>query len=142
MAAPRGPSPGVPGPVGPAAALTPCRCPQEELHAKYGSLLQQNEEASRTRCQELLAELAQPLDINLAQGTYAQPRGYRAYQADRQRLVDAYREAPRKGIKVRTALRGSGRGAQGCSLTPLGPCRPRRCWTSSWRGARRRPRRC
>nr|XP_047912567.1 guanylate-binding protein 1-like isoform X5 [Anser cygnoides] len=76
----------------------------EELHAKYGSLLQQNEEASRTRCQELLAELAQPLDINLAQGTYAQPRGYRAYQADRQRLVDAYREAPRKGIKAEEML--------------------------------------
>uniref|UniRef100_A0A8C3BRS8 GB1/RHD3-type G domain-containing protein n=1 Tax=Cairina moschata TaxID=8855 RepID=A0A8C3BRS8_CAIMO len=76
----------------------------EELQAEYGALLQQNEEASRTRCRELLAELAQPLEANLAQGTYAQPGGYRAYQADRKRLVDAYREAPNKGTKAEEML--------------------------------------
>uniref|UniRef100_A0A493THT7 GB1/RHD3-type G domain-containing protein n=1 Tax=Anas platyrhynchos platyrhynchos TaxID=8840 RepID=A0A493THT7_ANAPP len=64
----------------------------------------QNEEASRTRCWELLAELARPLEANLAQGAYAQPGGYHAYQADRQRLVDAYREAPNKGTKAEEML--------------------------------------
>ncbi|XP_035170029.1 guanylate-binding protein 1-like [Oxyura jamaicensis] len=76
----------------------------ENLQAEYGSLLQQNEEASRTRCQELLAKLAQPLDANLAQGAYAQPGGYHAYQADRQHLVDAYREALSKGTKAEEML--------------------------------------
>lgn len=101
--------------------LTPSRCPQEELQAEYGALLQQNEEASRTRCRELLAELAQPLEANLAQGTYAQPGGYRAYQADRKRLVDAYREAPNKGTKVRMALWGLGRGLGAVPSTPGDP---------------------
>uniref|UniRef100_A0A8B9QVQ9 GB1/RHD3-type G domain-containing protein n=1 Tax=Anas platyrhynchos TaxID=8839 RepID=A0A8B9QVQ9_ANAPL len=76
----------------------------EELQAEYGALLQQNEEASRTRCRELLAVLARPLEANLAQGAYAQPGGYHAYQADRQRLVDAYREAPNKGTKAEEML--------------------------------------
>ncbi|KAM9167090.1 LOW QUALITY PROTEIN: uncharacterized protein V3H86_014865 [Mergus octosetaceus] len=76
----------------------------EELQAEYGALLQQNEEASCMRCQELLAELARPLEDNLAQGAYAQPGGYRAYRADRQRLVDAYREAPNKGTKAEEML--------------------------------------
>lgn len=101
--------------------LTPSRCPQEELQAEYGALLQQNEEASRTRCWELLAVLARPLEANLAQGAYAQPGGYHAYQADRQRLVDAYREAPNKGTKVRMALWGSGRGLGAVSSPPRGP---------------------
>uniref|UniRef100_A0A493SW74 GB1/RHD3-type G domain-containing protein n=1 Tax=Anas platyrhynchos platyrhynchos TaxID=8840 RepID=A0A493SW74_ANAPP len=79
-------------------ALAGCSRPRRGADA-------QNEEASRTRCWELLAELARPLEANLAQGAYAQPGGYHAYQADRQRLVDAYREAPNKGTKAQEEIK-------------------------------------
>ncbi|NXJ03291.1 GBP4 protein, partial [Odontophorus gujanensis] len=115
----------------------------EQVSKEYSRLQEENEAASQQRCRALLAELARPLDANLACGTYAQPGGYHAYEAERQQLLEGYREAEGKGPKVGAAPgRGFRARRRGPCLTRVGIRRPRKCWKSSWRGAGQRRRRC
>ncbi|XP_065605782.1 guanylate-binding protein 1-like [Cyrtonyx montezumae] len=76
----------------------------EQVSTEYSRLQEENEAASQRRCRALLAELARPLDTNLARGTYAQPGGYHAYEAERQKLLEGYREAEGKGPKAEEVL--------------------------------------
>ncbi|XP_065605756.1 guanylate-binding protein 1-like [Cyrtonyx montezumae] len=76
----------------------------EQVSTEYSRLQEENEAASQQRCRALLAELARPLDTNLARGTYAQPGGYHAYEAERQQLLEGYREAEGKGPKAEEVL--------------------------------------
>ncbi|XP_015730008.1 guanylate-binding protein 4-like [Coturnix japonica] len=76
----------------------------EQISTEYNRLQEENDAASRRRCKTLLIELAQALDTNLARGTYAQPGGYRAYEAERQKLLEGYRQAEDKGPKAEEVL--------------------------------------
>ncbi|XP_072203844.1 guanylate-binding protein 2-like isoform X1 [Excalfactoria chinensis] len=76
----------------------------EQISMEYSRLQEENDAASRRRCKALLAELVRALDTNLAHGTYAQPGGYRAYEAERQRLLEGYRQAEDKGPKAEEVL--------------------------------------
>ncbi|XP_048813338.1 guanylate-binding protein 2-like isoform X1 [Lagopus muta] len=76
----------------------------EQISAEYSRLQEENNAASRQLCKALLAELAGALDTSLSRGAYAQPGGYRAYEAERQRLLEAYRQAKAKGPKAEEVL--------------------------------------
>ncbi|XP_052535286.1 guanylate-binding protein 1-like [Tympanuchus pallidicinctus] len=76
----------------------------EQISTEYSRLQEENNAASRQLCKALLAELAGALDTSLSRGAYAQPGGYRAYEAERQRLLEAYRQAKGKGPKAEEVL--------------------------------------
>ncbi|XP_021265529.1 guanylate-binding protein 1-like isoform X2 [Numida meleagris] len=76
----------------------------EQSSTEYSRLQEENDAASQRRCRALLAELARALDTSLARGAYAQPGGYRAYEAERQRLLEGYRQADGKGSKAEEVL--------------------------------------
>ncbi|XP_040502437.1 guanylate-binding protein 1-like [Gallus gallus] len=76
----------------------------EQISTEYSHLQEENDEASRQHCKALLAELAQALHTSLARGAYTQPGGYRAYEAERQRLLEGYRQAEGKGPKAEEVL--------------------------------------
>ncbi|XP_048813337.1 guanylate-binding protein 4-like isoform X2 [Lagopus muta] len=76
----------------------------EQISTEYSRLQEKNNAASRQHCKALLAELAGALDTSLSRGAYAQPGGYRAYEAERQRLLEAYRQAKAKGPKAEEVL--------------------------------------
>ncbi|POI20662.1 hypothetical protein CIB84_015591, partial [Bambusicola thoracicus] len=76
----------------------------EQISTEYSHLQEENDAASRRHCKALLAELARALDTSLARGAYAQRGGYRAYEAERQRLLEGYRQAEGKGPKAEEVL--------------------------------------
>ncbi|OXB52071.1 hypothetical protein ASZ78_000002, partial [Callipepla squamata] len=76
----------------------------EQICTEYSRLQEENEAASQRHCRALLAELARQLDTELARGTYAQPGGYHAYEAERQQLLEAYWDAEGKGPKAEEVL--------------------------------------
>uniref|UniRef100_A0A803XRQ3 GB1/RHD3-type G domain-containing protein n=1 Tax=Meleagris gallopavo TaxID=9103 RepID=A0A803XRQ3_MELGA len=76
----------------------------EQISTEYSRLQEENDAASRRRCKALLAELARALNASLARGAYAQPGGYRAYEAERQQLLEAYQQAAGKGPKAEEVL--------------------------------------
>uniref|UniRef100_A0A8C8SJQ0 GB1/RHD3-type G domain-containing protein n=1 Tax=Pelusios castaneus TaxID=367368 RepID=A0A8C8SJQ0_9SAUR len=85
---------------GEALALFMQRSFKDEDRA-YVKLLGENEAASKDSCCALLEELSAAMQQKLSDGVYSQAGGYEVYLRDRCHVVEDFRKAPNKGVKVK-----------------------------------------
>lgn len=63
--------------------------------------MQQNEAASLRYCQAKLERLSESLMEDISCGAFSVPGGHSLYLELRKKVEQAYKQVPRKGVKVR-----------------------------------------
>lgn len=63
--------------------------------------MQQNEAASLRYCQAKLERLSETLMEDISCGAFSVPGGHSLYLEARKKVEKAYKQVPRKGVKVR-----------------------------------------
>ena len=61
---------------------------------------QDNEQASRAKCEAALRDLSQAVERRVSAGAYSVSGGYELFRRDQQALVEKYQELPGKGVMV------------------------------------------
>ncbi|XP_063167709.1 guanylate-binding protein 1-like [Candoia aspera] len=77
---------------------------QNQLQSKLEDLCLQNQQESMSRCQAVLQELFQELEMKINSGSYLVPGGYQHFLDDQQELVERYHTVPKKGPMAQLAL--------------------------------------
>ncbi|XP_015738975.1 guanylate-binding protein 1-like [Coturnix japonica] len=75
-----------------------------DLEAAKEEFCLSNEKASEKRCQEVLKNLWQDVELRIHCGDYAAPGGAQRFQDDLCSVLDEYRQWPEKGIKADAVL--------------------------------------
>ncbi|XP_043936648.1 guanylate-binding protein 1-like [Protopterus annectens] len=76
----------------------------EGIIQSYHEFLERNENSSVMTCHGILKELSAKMEHNLELGYYSKPGGYQLYKEDRDVLVQAFQQKPRKGVKAQEVL--------------------------------------
>lgn len=76
----------------------------EELSIAYQNFVEENEAASREKCNSLLDSLHQKIEASFKAGIFACPGGYEKYRRDIDSLVQNYRQIPGKGVMSEEVL--------------------------------------
>ncbi|KAL8219648.1 UNVERIFIED_CONTAM: hypothetical protein K2H54_030010, partial [Gekko kuhli] len=76
-----------------------------KLESKLKDLCSRNTQASLDRCQALLTQLFQDLEMKIASGIYAVPGGYQHFLKDQKEQLEKYHRAPGKGLMASRALK-------------------------------------
>ncbi|XP_044528174.1 guanylate-binding protein 7-like [Gracilinanus agilis] len=74
------------------------------LETKMKEFIHQNDEESTKRCQTLLNSLSETLKEAISQGAFCLPGGYNLYKKEREKILNDYDKAPRKGVKADEVL--------------------------------------
>ncbi|XP_699217.3 guanylate-binding protein 3 [Danio rerio] len=75
-----------------------------KIHNEYQDLCQQNHQASLMQCQEVLEDVFDPLEMNISNGSYLRPGGYREYRALLAQLTSSYRARTKSQIMSEEVL--------------------------------------
>ncbi|XP_034170575.2 guanylate-binding protein 1 [Pangasianodon hypophthalmus] len=70
----------------------------------YAELLAQNMEVSEQKCQKILSDLYEEINVHMQQGEYAKPGGYKLYCTHRDNVIAQYHGQPNKGIQAEEVL--------------------------------------
>ncbi|KTG18815.1 hypothetical protein cypCar_00017310 [Cyprinus carpio] len=62
-----------------------------KIHNEYQDMCQQNHDASRMQCEEVLREVFDKLEKNISNGSYLKPGGYQQYRDTLRHLTNDYR---------------------------------------------------
>ncbi|XP_064296537.1 guanylate-binding protein 1-like isoform X1 [Phalacrocorax carbo] len=65
---------------------------------------QDNEQASRAKCEAALRDLSQAVERRVSAGAYSVSGGYELFRRDQQALVEKYQELPGKGVMAGAVL--------------------------------------
>ncbi len=74
---------------------------QERIEKNFSILGEENEEASRQKCRDLLRQLEEGLAQNLRDGVYAVEGGHQCYETDLKIIIQKYQERNDLGNQVR-----------------------------------------
>ncbi|XP_060114404.1 guanylate-binding protein 2-like [Heteronotia binoei] len=77
---------------------------KNQIQTKLEELCSLNEQESLDRCHAILLELFQDLEEKICNGSYAVPGGYQCFLKDQRKKVEAYNQAPCKGLMATMAL--------------------------------------
>ncbi|XP_047018497.1 guanylate-binding protein 1 isoform X3 [Ictalurus punctatus] len=73
----------------------------EAVNKHYVELIAQNMEASEQKCQQILSDLFEEMNVRVQRGEYAKPGGYKLYCTQRDNVITQYHSQPNKGIQRR-----------------------------------------
>ncbi|KAB5535679.1 hypothetical protein PHYPO_G00120710 [Pangasianodon hypophthalmus] len=77
---------------------------QVAVDKHYAELLAQNMEVSEQKCQKILSDLYEEINVHMQQGEYAKPGGYKLYCTHRDNVIAQYHGQPNKGIQAEEVL--------------------------------------
>ncbi|XP_017350933.1 guanylate-binding protein 1 isoform X2 [Ictalurus punctatus] len=76
----------------------------EAVNKHYVELIAQNMEASEQKCQQILSDLFEEMNVRVQRGEYAKPGGYKLYCTQRDNVITQYHSQPNKGIQAEVVL--------------------------------------
>ncbi|KAB5535678.1 hypothetical protein PHYPO_G00120700 [Pangasianodon hypophthalmus] len=76
----------------------------EAVDKHYAELLAQNMEVSEQKCQKILSDLYEEMNVRMQQREYAKPGGYKLYCTHRDNVIAQYHGQPNKGIQAEEVL--------------------------------------
>ncbi|CAM4572394.1 unnamed protein product [Leuciscus chuanchicus] len=77
---------------------------EENFNKLFNEYLCQNEQASKTRCEDLLSSLSVPMTEKLKQGFYTIPGGYDLFCKDLEDIVKKFNNQANKGVKAEEVM--------------------------------------
>ncbi|XP_043076971.1 guanylate-binding protein 1 [Puntigrus tetrazona] len=75
-----------------------------KIYSEYQEMCQQNHEASRIQCEEVLREVFDELEKSVSNGSYLKPGGYQQYRDSLRHLTSDYRERTHSQIMSEEVL--------------------------------------
>ncbi|KAI5092919.1 guanylate binding protein 1 [Silurus meridionalis] len=76
----------------------------EAVDKHYTDLIVQNMEASELKCEKILSDLYEQMNVHMQNKEYAKPGGYNIYCKHRDIIINQYRLHPNKGIQAEEVL--------------------------------------
>ncbi|XP_017350939.1 guanylate-binding protein 1-like [Ictalurus punctatus] len=76
----------------------------EAVDKHYAELIAQNIEESEQKCQQILSDLYEEMNMHVQRGEYAKPGGYKLYCTHRDNVITQYHSQPNKGIQAEVVL--------------------------------------
>ncbi|XP_053508049.1 guanylate-binding protein 1-like [Ictalurus furcatus] len=76
----------------------------EAVDKHYAELIAQNIEESEQKCQQILSDLYEEMNVHVQRGEYAKPGGYKLYCTHRDNVITQYHSQPNKGIQAEVVL--------------------------------------
>ncbi|KAI5092917.1 guanylate binding protein 1 [Silurus meridionalis] len=76
----------------------------EAVDKHYTDLIVQNMEASEQKCEKILSDLYEQMNVHMKNKEYAKPGGYDIYCKHRDNIINQYRMQPNKGIQAEEVL--------------------------------------
>ncbi|KAI5615316.1 guanylate-binding protein 1 isoform X2 [Silurus asotus] len=76
----------------------------EAVDKHYTDLIVQNMEASELKCEKILSDLYEQMNVHMQNKEYAKPGGYDIYCKHRDNIINQYRLQPNKGIQAEEVL--------------------------------------
>ncbi|XP_062402983.1 guanylate-binding protein 1-like [Sardina pilchardus] len=77
---------------------------EKEIDEHFKQYLQNNEEASKNKCQDILDHLSADMADKLQKGSYATSGGYKLYRQDMDHIVEEYNSQTNESVKAKEVL--------------------------------------